>query len=54
MKKLSYISESIWSDMEDRSIGDQTRKEDDVNLMDFEDFYQYLQTKYKAKDGNTI
>ena len=34
MRKLSEITESIWSDMQDRSAGDTVRKEDDVNLLD--------------------
>ena len=28
MRKLSKITESIWSDMQDRSAGDVVRKED--------------------------
>ena len=31
MKKLSNITESIWSDIQDRSTGDVIRKEDDNN-----------------------
>ena len=38
MKKLSKITESIWSDMQDRSAGDVVRRENDVNLMSEEDF----------------
>ena len=30
MKKLSKITESIWSDMQDRSAGDVVRKEDEI------------------------
>ena len=37
MKKLSNINETIWSDMEDRSIGDQVRAEDKFNP-DYIDF----------------
>ena len=29
MKKLSKITESIWSDIQDRSTGDNVRKEDE-------------------------
>ena len=46
----TYIGESTWGEMRHRSSGVKIRKEDDVDLMDFEDFYQYLQTKYEAKD----
>ena len=37
MKKLSKITESIWSDMQDRSAGDAVRKEDKFNP-DYVDF----------------
>ena len=30
MKKLSKITESIWSDMQDRSAGDVVREEDKI------------------------
>ena len=30
MKKLSKITESIWSDMQDRSAGDTVREEDKI------------------------
>ena len=46
MKKLSDITESIWSDIQDRSAGDTVRKEDDVNLLDKDEFYDYLKNKY--------
>ena len=39
MKKLSKITESIWSDIQDRSSGDTIRKEDkfNPNYVDFGD-----------------
>ena len=42
----TFISESIWSDIQDRSSGDTVRKEDDVNLLDRDEFYDYLKNKY--------
>ena len=54
MKKLSKITESIWSDMQDRSAGETVRKEDDVNLMSEEDFCDYLNDNYISKDGHKI
>ena len=54
MKKLSKITESIWSDMQDRSAGITQRKEDDVNLMSREDFCDYLNDNYIIKDGRKI
>ena len=47
----TYINESIWSDMQDRSAGDVVRKEDDINLMSGEDFCDYLNDNYISKDG---
>ena len=32
MLKLSQITESVWSDIQDRSTGDQIRKEDDMKI----------------------
>ena len=46
MKKLS---ESIWSDMQDRSAGDTVRKEDDIDHLDYEEFFVYLQEHYQPK-----
>ena len=42
----TFIKESIWSDIQDRSAGDTVRKEDDVNLLDKDEFYDYLKNKY--------
>ena len=50
MKKLSKITESIWSDMQDRSVGKTVRKEDDVNLLDVQGFVEYLRNIYKNVD----
>ena len=47
MRKLSEITESIWSDMQDRSAGDTVRKEDDINLLDCDGLYDYINKNYK-------
>ena len=47
MRKLSEITESIWSDMQDRSAGENVRKEDDVDLLDRDGFYDYLVNHYE-------
>ena len=54
MKKLSKITESIWSDMQDRSTGNVVRREDDVNLRSGEDFCDYLNDNYIIKNGRKI
>ena len=46
MKKLSNIEESIWSEIHKRSNGTQSRKEDDINLMDKDELYDYLSKQY--------
>ena len=48
MRKLSEITESIWSDMQDRSAGETVRKEDDVNLLDSDGLCDYLKKHYKG------
>ena len=50
MKKLSKITESIWSDMQDRGAGDMIKKEDDINLLDGAEFSEYLKKLYKNVD----
>ena len=47
MRKLSKITESIWSDMQDRSAGEEIRKEDDINLLDSDGLYDYINKHYK-------
>ena len=42
MKKLSKIIESIWSDIQDRSMGKTVRREDDVNIFDCDELYDYI------------
>ena len=42
----TFIKESLWSEIQDRSSGDAIRKEDDVNLLDRDEFYDYLKNKY--------
>ncbi len=49
MRKFSILEESIWSDIQDRSTGDVVRKEDDVNLLDLNEFYKYIKDQYKTK-----
>ena len=48
----TYIKESIWSDIQDRSAGEAIRKEDDINLLDFEGFYKYIEDRYICKVYN--
>ena len=52
MKKLSKITESIWSDMQDRSTGDVVRKEDDINLLDETGLLNYMKKVYMPPSPN--
>ena len=55
MKKLSKLTESIWSDIQDRSGGETERKEDDINLLDINELCEYLKGIYKTtNDSNDI
>jgi len=49
----TYIGESVWGGMLDRSVGDSIRKEDDINHLDYEEFFVYLTKKYKPKSKKT-
>ena len=42
-----FIRESIWSDIQDRSSGDVVRKEDNIDNLDRNGFYEYLETHYE-------
>ena len=44
---MRKLSESIWSDMQDRSMGEKIRKEDDIELLDIDGFYDYLVKRYE-------
>ena len=43
---MRKLSESIWSDIQDRSTGKTVRKEDEVNHLDREGLYDYLTYHY--------
>jgi hypothetical protein len=54
LKRKEKVSESVWSDIHKRSNGTSTRKEDDIDLMSFEELYNYIQDKYLLKYDNAI
>ena len=45
----TFIKESIWSDMQDRSAGETVRKEDDIDHLDYVEFFTYLTEHYQPK-----
>ena len=50
----TFIKESIWSDMQDRSSGEVVRKEDDIDHLDYEEFFVYLTKHYQPKSKKTL
>ena len=46
VKDKNYINESTWGDIRNRVSGDAVRKEDDINIMDKESFFNYLCKNY--------
>ena len=52
MKKLSNIEESVWGDIRKRGNGTDVKKEDDVNHLDMDDFYDYLNKTYVTIPNN--
>ena len=50
MRKLSNIlNESVWGGMLNRSTGDQIRKEDDINLLDIDGLFNYVENNYSDR-----
>lgn len=43
----TFINESIWGDINRRSQGNQVKKEDDINLMERDAFFDYLNAHYE-------
>lgn len=53
----SYIGESVWADIHRRSNGVQVRKEDDINNLDYKEFFDYIYVNYwptEFNNGETI
>ena len=42
----TYLNESVWGDLRKKSLGQEVRTEEDVNLMDMEGFKNYLYDRY--------
>lgn len=49
----TYLRESsAWSGILDRGRGDAEKKEDNIDHLNFDEFYEYLQKSYESVDGN--
>jgi len=51
MKKLS---ESLWSDLQNKSIGKSIRREDNVDNLDFDGLVEYLRNNYKCEQYTIV
>ena len=49
-----YINESIWSDIQDRSMGKTVRREDDINLFDCDELYDYIYSLYEQINQDSM
>lgn len=50
-KPYLKLNESVWMDIHKRSSGDAKRKEESIDLMDFDDFSDYLLDRYKCRNS---
>ena len=50
----TFLKESTWNDIRKQSAGAKTRLEDDVNLMDGDEFFGYLLANYKYDGSENI
>ena len=46
----TYLKESVWGDLRKKSLGQETREEDNVNLLNFDQMYDYLYNIFDCKD----
>ena len=42
----TYLKESLWADVQSQASGDTEKKEDDVNLRDYDQLYDYIEEHY--------
>ena len=49
-----FIEESIWSDIQDRSMGKTVRREDDINLLDCDELYDYIYSLYEQINQDSM
>lgn len=51
--KRRIIKESVWNDIRKRGVGADVKKEDDVNLLDRDGFYEYLINHYNTYENSS-
>ena len=48
--KKEKLDESLWADIQNQAAGTTIKKEDDIDIMDAEAFYEWLKKNYDSKD----
>ena len=54
IKKKDRVNESVWGDIRKKSLGQEERLEDNVDLMEGPAFFEYLKKNYKCNTEDTI
>ena len=54
LDKKTYMNESIWGDIRKKSLGQEERLENDVNLMDYEELGNYILENYNLADEDGL
>ena len=50
----TYLSESLWADVQSQASGDTVKKEDDVDLMDIYQFEGFVRKRYETDKFSSI
>ncbi len=50
----TYIGESVWTDIQKRSSGDDIRQEDDINHLDGSGLKDYIESHYKPLNAYAV
>jgi len=53
-KFKTYIGESVWGDIRKKSLGQEERLENDVNLMDYKELGNYILKNYNLADEDDL
>ena len=51
---MKRLSESVWGDIRKKSLGQETRIENDINNLSSEGFYEYLIKEYEGTNGYNV
>lgn len=51
-KFKTFLKESVWNDLRKKSLGQEKRIENDVNLLNAQGFFEYLNDTYEVTDAS--